>query len=381
MHQPAISIVIPNLNRREQLRDTLGRLTSLNELAKQIIVVDNGSTDGADALVEKQFAQVELIRLKQNIGAAARNIGLQRAKAPITLMLDNDSYPAEGTLSRIHEAFRDDRYLGALACRIRLLNERHESGGLPGVFVGCGAAMRTELAQSLGGYPEDFGYYVEEYDLACRVWQSGFQVRWCYDALVYHAKSPTERNMNRILYFLTRNNLRLWHRYSPPECRHAMLKETVRRYGVISRLERARRGYVKGLVAGVRDIMTTYRRRTELTQDQFDAVYGMATVRNKLQAAARSGIRNAAIFGWGKGLEQIIVAANEAGIEPHAIIPDRPLPLKCFKGVALKDDLDPSRQGQTILIGSLSPGVALDMESEAKKRWPTANVIRLIEFA
>lgn len=381
MRPPAISIVIPNLNRREQLAVTLEKLTALNELPKQIIVVDNGSSDGAGAMVEQRFPQVELVRLDENIGAAARNVGLEHAEAPITLMLDNDSYPADGTLRKIWQEFADDRYLGVLACRIKLLSEAHESGGLPGVFVGCGAAMRTDLVRRLGGYPEDFGYYVEEYDLSCRVWQSGFRVRWYYDAVVYHAKSQAERNMNRILYYLTRNNLRLWHRYAPQRDRKTMLKETAARYRTIARAEHAIRGYLRGLAAGVVAIGRSYKKRQQLTSDQMDAVFGSGFVKQKLDELVERGVRKACIFGWGKGLEQIIESAQSAGIEPANIISDRAVPTRRCNGIAVLTDPAASISEETILVGSLSPGAALDLEATARKRWPEANVVRLVEFA
>jgi len=381
MTAPAISIVIPNYNRSDQLRQTLIKLSELNELSKEIIVVDNHSEDGADVMVGREFPWVKLIRLDSNVAAAARNSGLERAKGPITLMLDNDSYPAEGTLKKILKAFQADRYLGVLACRIKLGSDRHEPGGLPGVFVGCGAAMRTDLVRKLGGYPKDFGYYVEEYDLACRVWQSGFRIRWCYDAVVHHAKSPVQRNMGRILYFLTRNNLRLWHCYCPPEKRRSMLRETASRYALIARVEHAVRGYLRGLTDGVYTIARNYRRRKELTLDQFDALFGAEALRKKIQKLVMGGTRRVHIFGWGKGLEQIVDATRQAGIDINGIIPHRSLPVGRLHGAPVFSPESCCSLDNPVLIGSLSPGGALDLEAQARIRWPDVKVVRLIEFA
>lgn len=381
MAQPAITLVIPNFNRVSELQQTLERITELNELDKQILVIDNASTDGAPEMVERRFPQVELVRLDQNLGTAARNVGLERARASITLMLDNDSYPEPGILKNIHQAFEQERHLGILACRVKLPSGRHESGGLPGVFVGCGAAMRTDLIRQLGGYPEDYGYYVEEYDLSCRVWQSGYRVRWSEQALVHHAKSPSQRNMDRILYFLTRNNLQLWHRFSPPARRAAMLRQTAARYAAIARIERAVGGFLRGLTGGWYRIARQYRRRTELTPEQFDALFGGRAIRAHVEAMQRDGLRTAAIFGWGKGLEQIIEYLREGGIAVTRIIGDRPLPIRRWMSLPVDRSDGNTLSEDALVVGSLSPGVAMDYHEQAQTKFPNARVVRLADFS
>ena len=106
-------------------------------------------------MVRHEFGWVGLIRLRRNLAAAARNVGLKYARGPITLMLDNDSHPLPGALARIRPHFQADQQLAALGGRIlvRLRPPQYEAGGLPGVFIGCGAAFRTELLRQIGGYP------------------------------------------------------------------------------------------------------------------------------------------------------------------------------------------------------------------------------------
>ena len=380
MTSPAVSIVIPNLNRKNQLRQTLSRITALNEAATQIIVIDNGSSDGADRMVERTFPNVELIRLGENRGAAGRNLGIRQAKAPITFMLDNDSCPAPGTLERIHEAFAADPRLGVLACRVRLEAGGHEPGGLPGVFIGCGAAMRTDLVKKLGGYPEDFGYYVEEYDLACRVWQSGFSVRWDRHALVHHAKSSDQRDMNRIVYYLVRNNVWLWNRYCPAELRDTVIQRTLRRYKLIAKREHAMQGYYRGLIHA----KLSTRRRTGNTQplsvDQFNALYGAQTAIKMLKQLKINGVERVAIFGWGKGIETIIDLCRRIDLDVPVIIPDRPLPMKRFEAIAVDRKYDPVANSAAVIVGSLSPGGAIDLTVQARNVWTGAQIVSLVKF-
>jgi GT2 family glycosyltransferase len=380
MSEPAITLGIPNFNRSQQLHDTLSRIALLNEMPLQIVVVDNGSTDGADDMVQRHFPKVELIRLQTNLASASRNLALRRARAPITLMLDNDSYPQPGTLTRILQQFRNDRHLGILACLPKLLDGRHESGGLPGVFVGCGAAMRTELTLSVGGYPENYGYYVEEYDLSFRIWQTGHRVRWDRHATVIHAKSPSQRNRQRIFYFLTRNNLHLWSRYAPRTLRRALLWETVVRYGRIARRERAMTGYLRGLAEGLGRVVANRRHRRELAIDEFDAIFGLTAFRHRLAELVRDRVGRVTLFGWGKGVEQIVREVRQAGLILDALVADRAVPMQKFMGVKVIDASPLPMSTTTVIVGTLSPGVATDWAAQAKSLWPTAQVVRPVEF-
>jgi Glycosyl transferase family 2 len=73
--------VIATRNRRPELCATLERLSALPE-RPGIIVVDNGSQDGTAQAVRHSFPRVELITLRRNQGACARNVGVRRAGTP-----------------------------------------------------------------------------------------------------------------------------------------------------------------------------------------------------------------------------------------------------------------------------------------------------------
>ena len=97
---PEVSVIIPNWNRKDVLRRTLEHLAPLaGEAELETIVVDNASSDGAPEMVERDFRSVKLLRLDENIGAAARNVGLEHARGRYVVMLDNDSYPAAGAIA------------------------------------------------------------------------------------------------------------------------------------------------------------------------------------------------------------------------------------------------------------------------------------------
>src|SRR5205823_6339748 len=101
------------------------------------------------------------------------------------------------------------------ACRVLLSSAgdvpagrfRHDAGGVPGVFFNCGAAIRRSAFIDVGGFPIDFEYYVEEYDLACRLWKDGWTIEPHGDAIVWHERVTTNRDNNNMLRLLVRNNL------------------------------------------------------------------------------------------------------------------------------------------------------------------------------
>jgi len=70
---PIVSIVIPNFNRKDDIHFTLSELAKDPYPSVEIIVVDNGSSDGSLELIRREHPKVRLIALERNIGALARN--------------------------------------------------------------------------------------------------------------------------------------------------------------------------------------------------------------------------------------------------------------------------------------------------------------------
>ena len=94
-----VTAVIATRNRRPELCATLGRLRALPE-RPPIIVVDNGSRDGTAQAVRSAFPDVQVITVRRNLGARARNLGVRRAQTPFVALSDDDSWWEPGALSR-----------------------------------------------------------------------------------------------------------------------------------------------------------------------------------------------------------------------------------------------------------------------------------------
>jgi len=82
-------------------------------------------------------------------------------------------------------------------------------------FVGCGFAIRRALFESVGWFPERFFLYQNEMEVAIRVMQKGYQIRYEPDCRVVHRESSVGRANWRRVYFPTRNTIWIIRRYFP----------------------------------------------------------------------------------------------------------------------------------------------------------------------
>lgn len=106
-----ISIVIPTHNRKDLLRRCLEAASNQDYPDYEVIVVDDGSTDGTTEMVQREFPQVRYILQQPNRGpAAARNRGIEAAKGEIVAFTDDDCLVPVNFLSRLADGYR--RYPG-----------------------------------------------------------------------------------------------------------------------------------------------------------------------------------------------------------------------------------------------------------------------------
>ena len=215
------SVVIPNWNGRDLLEkylppvvDSLAR-NSENEL----IVVDNGSTDGSAEFVRTAFPQVRLVALPRNLGfGGGSNAGIRAAKNDIVVILNSDMRVAPDFLAPLLEAFSDPDVF-AVGCQIFFADPdkvREESGltqswwedgsirvrhrmdsaitGLyPCAYPGGGSsAIDRRKFLELGGFdPLLEPFYMEDTDLGYLAWKRGWKVLYQPQSVVYHEHRAT----------------------------------------------------------------------------------------------------------------------------------------------------------------------------------------------
>ena len=208
------SIVIPTYNRKDLLRRCLAAATNQDYPDYEVIVVDDGSTDGTGEMVQREFPQVRYIRQEPNRGpAAARNRGIEAATGEIIAFTDDDCEPPLDWLSELAAGF--ERYLEAgavggiqeapkavqqhnlLARYEQFLTRRvygvgeHPVVGRPAPGGTNNLAVRRDLLQRLGGFDETFPVAAgEDADLLHRLADLGY-VTVCLPLKVTHHQAYT----------------------------------------------------------------------------------------------------------------------------------------------------------------------------------------------
>jgi GT2 family glycosyltransferase len=244
--QPCVSVIIPHLNGIQHLDDCLDSLRGQTFADFEILLVDNGSSDGSQAYVRDNYPEVRLIELPENRGfTGACNAGYNAANGKIVVLLNNDTEVDSGWLAAIVEAFAEHPEVASVASKMLLFDHRdtfHTAGdyytvaGLPGnrgvwqkdkgqfdqkafVFGACGgaAAYRRTVLEEIGFLDDSFYFSCEDVDLAWRIQLAGYRVLYVPDAVVFHklkASSATGANSS---YYDGRNFLYLlWKNYPTP---------------------------------------------------------------------------------------------------------------------------------------------------------------------
>lgn len=215
MTTPSISLVVPSWNGRDALEDHLPSvLAAASEAAgAELIVSDDGSTDGTKEALARRFAAVRVVRRERNRGfGPAANEGVSAARGSIVVLLNNDvSVPPGclGLLAGALEASRDAfaavpsilrRETGEDEARTRIRFRfgvvSTSLGGDPGEdpAYACGGAMafRREEFVALGGFDPLFApFYWEDVDLSYRARKRGRRVLRVPGARVDHDHGRT----------------------------------------------------------------------------------------------------------------------------------------------------------------------------------------------
>ncbi|MBN1629143.1 MAG: glycosyltransferase [Thermoleophilia bacterium] len=248
----AASVVIPNWNGSDLLSTHLPsvvRAMSGNP-SNEIIVVDNGSTDGSADLLREQFPTVRLLALDENLGfGGGSNAGFRAATNDIVVLLNNDMRVEEGFLAPLLEGFSDESVF-SVSCQIFFSDPRKvreetgltqawwESGSIrvrhrlddkvdrlfPCFYGGGGStAYDRHKFLELGGFdPLLAPFYMEDTDLGYMAWKRGWKALYQPRSRVYHehrgtiGRRFTDRQIQAVLkknfLLFTWKNIHGWRR-------------------------------------------------------------------------------------------------------------------------------------------------------------------------
>lgn len=206
-----LSILILSYNRREALRRTLRELRVGAPAEAQVIVADNGSTDGSVAMVRAEFPAVEALALGANLGVAGFNRAAERARGEMLLILDDDAWPDPAGLAAALAMMDREPAVGGVALapvhpRTGVAEWRHATAARTRwPFMGCGNLVRTEAWRRVGGYEEAFFLYRNDCDLALKLLAAGWDVVFDPAWVVWHDSPAAARKSERWLRLATRN--------------------------------------------------------------------------------------------------------------------------------------------------------------------------------
>jgi GT2 family glycosyltransferase len=223
---PEISVVIANYNGSHALALTISSLLVQQGVnIREIMLIDNQSTDDSIDLVNRKFASVMIISTGSNNGPnPARNLGLHRATSELVLIMDNDLVLAPDYCSRLANLLESHPDAGAASGKIRYhkhpevvqyngidihyageirLNDPAARGTRVFSCVSAGAMLvRKSAVERVGWFDEDYVFGWEDGDLAYRLSMSGHPCWVDSDANAFH--QSMKRGLKWIRY-QTRN--------------------------------------------------------------------------------------------------------------------------------------------------------------------------------
>ncbi|MDX2162732.1 MAG: glycosyltransferase family 2 protein [bacterium] len=285
-----LSVIIPNWNGGHFLPTCLDALERQTYPHLEIIVVDNASHDGSQALIGARYPHVRVIALPVNRGfTGACNAGLWFARGEYIALLNNDTEADAGWAAAVIDLFERHPEAGAVASKMLLLDQRdhlHTAGdyfttsGRAGnrgvwerddgqydteaaVFSACGGSSvyRRAMLDEIGSLDDDFFFSGEDVDLGWRAQLAGWRCLYTPRAVVYHQLSATGGGVTasyhdgrNLLYILIKNfPAGLWVKYRSQIVQEqaALARDAVRAWR--GKAARARlRGMIDGLLTAPR---------------------------------------------------------------------------------------------------------------------------------
>lgn len=200
MTDVVLSIIIPTHARHGILRDTLRLLPTLPGPGREIIVIDDASTDGTQDMLKQEFPDVRVLRNDVSQGFDALPEAIRMARGRYIMQLDDDAYPAQHTFEQIiaHFEARGEQ-LGLVALPFvepnsdRLSYTPYFPAVKPGEtyapasgFHAGAVVFRKEAALVIPPSPEGYFMYETELPTVIEYLAHGWEADYLPEALIYH---------------------------------------------------------------------------------------------------------------------------------------------------------------------------------------------------
>lgn len=228
-----LSIVILCWNDLAVIADCLQSIYATTRSTRfEVIVSDNGSTDGSIDFIRKTYPQVRVIENGRNLRfAKANNVGIRVARGEYVLILNPDTVIHDGALDKIATFADKHPEAGAFGCRVLNSDGSYQVSARPFAslrsewivalylrwlghlgrwgesdayqgwtgeserqvdwITGCFMLVRGKVLNQVGGFDEQFFYYYEDMDLCRRIWVAGYPILFTPAASITHLKGQS----------------------------------------------------------------------------------------------------------------------------------------------------------------------------------------------
>lgn len=225
--KPLISIIIVNFNGKKRLKICFDSLYSQTYKNFEIILVDNGSTDGSVEFIKESYPKVVVVRNKDNLGfSGGNNIGIKKANGEYILFLNNDTWVENDFLDKMMSSFINSDYdvIGPMEVSYNSKDKDYEKYCATIDFFGhyiylpkkdnhhknfylsgsCLLFKKDSYLKS-GGLDNDFFMYAEDWDLFWRLHLFKMKI-YKNENIVFHHKGAGSTGKGiKYLCFLWRN--------------------------------------------------------------------------------------------------------------------------------------------------------------------------------
>lgn len=288
---PLVYIIVLNWNGYDDTEECLRSLERVTYPNFKTLVVDNGSSDGSQALVEKNFPGTELLKNQKNLGfAGGNNEGIKYALgkgAEYILLLNNDTVVPPDFLGILVDNMVKDPGIGisgpkilyhgrkdriwfaggkiyyALGNTLHVGNRQKDGPGFKGILeedyqTGCALLITRQALEKTGLLDTSYTAYFEDAGLCVRARRSGFKVICVRNSVIWHkVSSSTGGGLSPAkAYLKARNGVIFFRREAPRSLYYttALFCALIYISGMsLLSLIRGKRGVFGGFISGLRD--------------------------------------------------------------------------------------------------------------------------------
>ncbi|MBI2011858.1 glycosyltransferase family 2 protein [Candidatus Daviesbacteria bacterium] len=230
------SVIIPNWNGLEFIKNCLNSLKTQTFKTFEIIVVDNGSTDGSVDFIKKNYPYIIIIELKKNTGFAfAVNRGIEKSRGEYVILLNNDTEVDKFCIGKLVEIAKKYPQVSFIAAKILNYYKRNildstgdyidEVGHADNIGRGekdskkysiagpiflataGGCLIKKEAFKKVGLLDEDYFMYFEDVDWCFRAQLLGLKGWYEPKAIIYHINKASANRIKPFVEYLQFRNM------------------------------------------------------------------------------------------------------------------------------------------------------------------------------